>query len=72
MLGFGPPRWSQRLETWSYIVVSKLYWLHEFPRTKWLTESCAADHEAGGHFPGLDNPPALLADLREIATYWSG
>lgn len=29
------------------------------------------DHEAGGHFPGLDNPPALLEDLREIATYWS-
>ncbi|KAL4903751.1 hypothetical protein BDW74DRAFT_155375 [Aspergillus multicolor] len=28
------------------------------------------NHEAGGHFPGLDNPPALLADLREIATYW--
>ncbi|RAO65188.1 uncharacterized protein BHQ10_001200 [Talaromyces amestolkiae] len=29
------------------------------------------NHESGGHFPGLDNPPALLEDLREIATYWS-
>lgn len=28
------------------------------------------DHEFGGHFPGLDNPPALLHDLREIADYW--
>lgn len=28
------------------------------------------DHEFGGHFPGLDNPPALLHDLREIANYW--
>jgi hypothetical protein len=28
------------------------------------------DHDFGGHFPGLDNPPALLHDLREIANYW--
>ncbi|KAL2843055.1 alpha/beta-hydrolase [Aspergillus pseudodeflectus] len=28
------------------------------------------NHESGGHFPGIDNPPALLADLREIASYW--
>ncbi|KAL7917530.1 Alpha/Beta hydrolase protein [Trichoderma austrokoningii] len=28
------------------------------------------NHEFGGHFPGLDNPPALLHDLREIANYW--
>ncbi|KAL3459479.1 alpha/beta-hydrolase [Aspergillus heterothallicus] len=28
------------------------------------------NHDAGGHFPGIDNPPALLSDLREIATYW--
>ncbi|PON26666.1 hypothetical protein TGAM01_v204676 [Trichoderma gamsii] len=28
------------------------------------------NHDFGGHFPGLDNPPALLHDLREIATYW--
>ncbi|KAK1749663.1 Alpha/Beta hydrolase protein [Echria macrotheca] len=29
------------------------------------------NHDFGGHFPGLDNPPALLEDLREIGTYWS-
>ncbi|KAJ0419605.1 alpha/beta-hydrolase [Aspergillus carlsbadensis] len=29
-----------------------------------------SNHESGGHFPGIDNPPALLADLREIASYW--
>ena len=28
------------------------------------------DHKFGGHFPGLDNPPALLEDLREIGNYW--
>lgn len=28
------------------------------------------DHEFGGHFPGLDNPPALIEDLREIGNYW--
>ncbi|KAK3368428.1 Alpha/Beta hydrolase protein [Podospora didyma] len=29
------------------------------------------NHDFGGHFPGLDNPSALLEDLREIATYWA-
>ncbi|KAG0652322.1 epoxide hydrolase [Hyphodiscus hymeniophilus] len=29
-----------------------------------------SNHDFGGHFPGLDNPTALLKDLREIATYW--
>nr|POE88364.1 putative epoxide hydrolase [Quercus suber] len=28
------------------------------------------NHEFGGHFPGLDNPPALLDDLRNIGNYW--
>lgn len=28
------------------------------------------DHDFGGHFGAVDNPPALLADLREIGTYW--
>ena len=28
------------------------------------------DHEFGGHFPGVDNPPALIEDLREIKKYW--
>ncbi|KAK3615042.1 hypothetical protein LTR56_026844 [Elasticomyces elasticus] len=29
------------------------------------------NHEFGGHFAGLDNPPALIADLREIGEYWN-
>ncbi|GAQ09889.1 putative epoxide hydrolase [Aspergillus lentulus] len=29
------------------------------------------NHDFGGHFPGLDNPPALLEDLREIGSFWS-
>jgi hypothetical protein len=29
-----------------------------------------AVHEFGGHFPGLDNPPAMIADIREVASYW--
>ncbi|KAL4978213.1 alpha/beta-hydrolase [Aspergillus desertorum] len=29
------------------------------------------NHDFGGHFPGLDNPPALLGDLREIGSFWS-
>ncbi|KAK4160395.1 putative epoxide hydrolase [Cladorrhinum sp. PSN259] len=28
------------------------------------------NHDFGGNFAGLDNPPALIDDLREIATYW--
>ena len=28
------------------------------------------DHNFGGHFPSLDNPPAMIADLRQIADYW--
>ncbi|RAL11837.1 epoxide hydrolase family protein [Aspergillus homomorphus CBS 101889] len=31
-----------------------------------------SNHEEGGHFPGLDNPPALLGDLREIGRFWGG
>ncbi|KAF7876983.1 uncharacterized protein EAF02_008203 [Botrytis sinoallii] len=27
-------------------------------------------HNFGGHFPGLDNPPALVDDLRQIGNYW--
>ncbi|KAJ6471881.1 Alpha/Beta hydrolase protein [Mycena sanguinolenta] len=27
-------------------------------------------HDFGGHFPGLDNPPALIEDLREMAQYF--
>ncbi|KAK5738319.1 hypothetical protein LTR17_006038 [Elasticomyces elasticus] len=30
------------------------------------------NHDFGGHFAGVDNPPALVEDLREIGTYWSG
>lgn len=67
-LDFGPQSLSRRLEIWSFILVSEFCCLHEYLRMDWLIET---DHEAGGHFPGLDNPPALLEDLREIATYWS-
>ncbi|KAK4220793.1 putative epoxide hydrolase [Podospora fimiseda] len=28
------------------------------------------NHEFGGNFAGLDNPAALVGDLREIAKYW--
>ncbi|KAK5694081.1 hypothetical protein LTR97_009702 [Elasticomyces elasticus] len=30
------------------------------------------NHDFGGHFPGIDNPPALLEDLREIGNFWEG
>ncbi|KAH7413866.1 Alpha/Beta hydrolase protein [Phaeosphaeria sp. MPI-PUGE-AT-0046c] len=30
------------------------------------------NHDSGGHFPGLDNPPALVKDLREIGNWWNG
>ncbi|KAL7940980.1 Alpha/Beta hydrolase protein [Trichoderma barbatum] len=28
------------------------------------------NHDFGGHFPSLDNPPAMISDLREIGDYW--
>ncbi|KAJ7873836.1 Alpha/Beta hydrolase protein [Mycena olivaceomarginata] len=28
-------------------------------------------HDLGGHFAGLDNPPALIEDIREIAMYFN-
>ncbi|KAF7948156.1 uncharacterized protein EAE97_003567 [Botrytis byssoidea] len=28
-------------------------------------------HNFGGHFPGLDNPPALVDDIRQIGNYWT-
>ncbi|KAJ2986348.1 hypothetical protein NUW58_g5072 [Xylaria curta] len=27
-------------------------------------------HDFGGHFAALDNPPAIIADIKKIATYW--
>lgn len=30
------------------------------------------DHEVGGFFAGLENPPGLVEDLREIGTHWTG
>ncbi|KAL6874438.1 Alpha/Beta hydrolase protein [Trichoderma longibrachiatum] len=27
------------------------------------------NHDSGGHFPSLDNPPAMIADLRQIADH---
>ncbi|KAJ7734425.1 Alpha/Beta hydrolase protein [Mycena metata] len=29
-------------------------------------------HEFGGHFPAIDNPPATIEDIREVAAYWEG
>ncbi|KAJ7872036.1 Alpha/Beta hydrolase protein [Mycena leptocephala] len=28
-------------------------------------------HDFGGHFPGLDNPPALIEDIREMGKYFT-
>lgn len=28
------------------------------------------DHDFGGHFPGIDNPPALASDLMAIGSYF--
>ncbi|KAJ7151620.1 Alpha/Beta hydrolase protein [Mycena filopes] len=28
------------------------------------------EHDFGGHFAGIDNPPALIEDLREMGTYF--
>ncbi|KAK7000736.1 epoxide hydrolase domain protein [Favolaschia claudopus] len=28
-------------------------------------------HDFGGHFPGLDNPPALIEDIRQVAQYFT-
>jgi hypothetical protein len=30
------------------------------------------EHDFGGHFPGLDNPAALVADIRELGSYYVG
>jgi hypothetical protein len=35
------------------------------------TNACV-EHEFGGHFPGLDNPAALVADIRELGGYYLG
>ncbi|RYP64372.1 hypothetical protein DL771_008766 [Monosporascus sp. 5C6A] len=28
------------------------------------------NHDFGGHFPGVDNPSALISDVRELGNYW--
>jgi hypothetical protein len=28
-------------------------------------------HDFGGHFSGLDNPPALIEDIREMGKYFT-
>nr|WNZ75645.1 hypothetical protein [Trichoderma harzianum] len=49
------------------------YNVHYWPRA--LAETVGnlvlyRNHDFGGHFPGLDNPPALIEDIREIGSYW--
>jgi len=37
-----------------------------------FTQSCfCKEHARGGHFAGLDNPPALITDLREIGDHFN-
>jgi hypothetical protein len=55
-----------KLGIWFYIEVS-LSARYQF-RIQ-LTEA-PPDHEFGGHFAGLDNPPALIEDLSEIGNFW--
>ncbi|KAJ7347517.1 Alpha/Beta hydrolase protein [Mycena albidolilacea] len=45
------------------------YWPEEFVAKVGNLVSYTV-HEFGGHFPGLDNPPAMIADIREVASYW--
>jgi hypothetical protein len=35
-----------------------------------VTEFGIPEHDFGGHFPGLDNPPALIEDIREMGLYF--
>jgi hypothetical protein len=28
------------------------------------------EHARGGHFAGMENPTALVADMQELAEYW--
>ncbi|KAF7337779.1 Epoxide hydrolase domain protein [Mycena sanguinolenta] len=32
---------------------------------------CGEEHDFGGHFAGIDNPPALIEDLREMGIYFA-
>jgi len=74
-VGFWPPAVVERVgnlvlyrSKWQYLAVSSfnllpLHWSGE-------THALSADHDFGGHFPGIDNPPAVIDDLREIGSYW--
>ncbi|UKZ76851.1 hypothetical protein TrVFT333_004566 [Trichoderma virens FT-333] len=36
----------------------------------WIAEKIISFQEFGGHFPSLDNPPALADDIRKIGKHW--
>lgn len=41
-------------------------------RSRLDTSVLLSEWDRGGHFAGLDNPPALIEDIREIANYYDG
>ncbi|TGO42010.1 hypothetical protein BHYA_0013g00130 [Botrytis hyacinthi] len=53
-------------ESFSFLTIPiKFSWRYSL-----LHANETVDHNFGGHFPGLDNPPALVDDIRQIGNYW--
>jgi hypothetical protein len=65
--GFWPPALVAELGN-LVLYRSKLICVYQI-RILFLTQ-VSPDHEFGGHFSGVDNPPTLIEDLREIGKYW--
>ncbi|TGO61496.1 hypothetical protein BOTNAR_0128g00040 [Botryotinia narcissicola] len=52
-------------ESFSFLTIPmKFSWRYSL-----LPANETVDHNFGGHFPGLDNPPALVDDIRKIGNY---
>jgi hypothetical protein len=63
---------------WPREYVEKVGNLVSYKGALWFSGRCSTlidwirclEHDFGGHFAGLDNPPALIEDIREMGLYF--
>jgi hypothetical protein len=65
-IGFWPKEFAEEVGN---LVSYKCEYLNTAFDRSWLTVTIQV-RDFGGHFPGLDNPPALADDIRDIGKYW--
>lgn len=65
-IGFWPEQYVAKVGNLVSYTGSLIY-----PDFSTIKPDLRAVHDFGGHWAGLDNPPALIGDLRAMAPYFS-